>query len=71
MHGSKEARAAESGRPIAEGFPGAQMGKACSAGGSGLIPDQMATHSSALAWTIPWTELPGYEEEGRQRTCPE
>ena len=36
MHGSKEARAAESGRPIAEGFPGAQMGKACSAGGSGL-----------------------------------
>ena len=67
MHGSKEARAAESGRPIAEGFPGAQMGKACSAGGSGLIPDQMATHSSALAWTIPWTELPGGPQSVRSQ----
>jgi len=67
VHGSKEARAAESGRPIAEGFPGAQMGKACSAGGSGLIPDQMATHSSALAWTIPWTELPGGPQSVRSQ----
>ena len=35
-------------------------------GDAGLIPDQvdlleekMATHSSILAWRIPWTEKPG------------
>ena len=39
---------------------------ACSAGDLGLIPEfgrspekGMATHSSILAWTIPWTEEPG------------
>ena len=39
---------------------------ACSAGDQGLIPGQedpleeeMATHSSILAWKIPWTEEPG------------
>ena len=37
-----------------------------SAGDSGSIPDredplekEMATHSSILAWEIPWTEKPG------------
>ena len=44
------------------------MGKesACNAGDPGLIPGsgrslekEMATHSSILAWRIPWTEEPG------------
>ena len=39
---------------------------ACSAGDPGLIPglgrspeEGMITHSSILAWKIPWTEEPG------------
>ena len=40
---------------------------ACNAGDEGLIPGsqedslekEMATHSSILAWEIPWTEEPG------------
>ena len=39
---------------------------ACNAGDPGLIPGsgrspekEMASHSSALAWRIPWTEEPG------------
>ena len=40
------------------GFPGSSDGNAsaCNAEDSGLI---LATHSSILAWTIPWTEEPG------------
>ena len=50
------------------GFPGGSDGKesACKAGDPGLIPgsgrspeEGMATHSSILAWRIPWTEEPG------------
>ena len=50
------------------GFLGGSDSKesACSAGdpgsisGSGRSPGEgMATHSSILAWTIPWTEEPG------------
>ena len=49
-------------------FPGGYDGKefACDAGDPGLILGQedplekgMATHSSILAWKIPWTEEPG------------
>ena len=50
------------------GFPGGSDGKesACNAGDVGLIPESgssplekgMATHSSILAWSIPWTEEP-------------
>ena len=51
-----------------EGFPGGSDGKesTCSAGDPGLIPGSgislekaTTTHSSILAWTIPWTEDPG------------
>ena len=51
-----------------KGFPGGSDGKAaaCIAGDLGLIPgserspgEGMATHSSILAWRIPWTEEPG------------
>ena len=51
-----------------EGFSGGSDGKesACNAGDPGLIPgsgrspgEGTATHSSILAWRIPWTEEPG------------
>ena len=53
------------------GFPGGASGKAWPANagdirGVGSIPgsgrsleEEMATHSSILAWKIPWTEEPG------------
>ena len=50
-------------------FPGGSDGKesACNAGDLGSIPvsgrspgEGMATHSSILAWRIPWTEEPGW-----------
>ena len=44
---------------------------ACNAGDTGLIPgrkdpleEEIATHSSILAWEIPWTEQPGYSSWG-------
>ena len=51
-----------------QGFPGSSDGKefACNAGDLGSIPGSekppekgMSTHSSILAWRIPWTEEPG------------
>ena len=56
---------------VSLGFPGGTHGKepACHSGDirdMGLIPgwedpleEGMATHSSILAWEIPWTEEPG------------
>ena len=50
------------------GFPGGSEGKdsTCNAGDLGSIPrsedpleKRMATHSSILAWEIPWTVEPG------------
>ena len=49
-------------------FPGGSHGKesACNAGDpgpslgwEGPLEKEMATHSSILAWEIPWTEEPG------------
>ena len=54
--------------PVFLDFPGGSDGKesACNAGDPGLVPgledpleEGMATHSSVLAWRIPWTEEPG------------
>ena len=51
-----------------EGFPGGSDGKtsASNAGGlcsspgrEDLLEKGMATHSSIVAWEIPWTEEPG------------
>ena len=51
------------------GFPRGSGGKesACNAGVSGSIPgwegpldNEMATHSSILAWKVQWTEEPDY-----------
>ena len=59
------------------GFPGGSEVKAsaCNAGDLGSIPGsgrsletEMATHSSILAWRIPWTEEPvGLQSVGSQR----
>ena len=55
---------------MTRGFPGGSVAKNPSAnaedtGGGGSIPgagspleEEMATHSSILAWKIPWTEEP-------------
>ena len=62
---------------FSEAFPGGSVGKesACNAGGPGSIPGwgnplekEIATHSSSLAWEIPWTEEPGrVQSMGSQR----
>ena len=58
---------------LSRGFPGGSDGKdsACNAGDLGLIlgwedplKKEMATHSSVLAWRIPWTEEPSYRLAG-------
>ena len=59
------------------GFPSGSDGKAsaCNAGDLGSIPGredslekEMATHSSTLAWKIPWTEEPcKLQSTGSQR----
>ena len=59
------------------GFPGGSEVKASAwnAGDLGLIPGsedpvekEMATHSSTLAWRIPWTKEPGeLQSMGSQR----
>ena len=39
-----------------------------SLGREGLLEKEMATHSSTLAWKIPWTEKPGrLQSTGSQR----
>ena len=62
---------------VLQGFSGGSDGKdyACNAGDPGLIPGLgrslekgMATHSSILAWEIPWTGEPGgLQSMGSQR----
>ena len=55
------------------GFPGGSDGKesTCSAGDLGwedALEKGMATHSSILAWRIPWMEEPrGLQSMGSQR----
>ena len=59
--------------PVPGGFPGGSEDKAsaCNAGDPGWedpLEKEMATHSSILAWRIPWTEEPGgLQSTGSQR----
>ena len=65
----EEATPSEENRPVTTwSFLGGSVSKesACNAGDPGSIPGwedllekEMATHSSILAWEIPWTEEPG------------
>ena len=46
------------------GFPGGSDGKECASNAGNLdwegpLEKEMTTHSSILAWKIPWTEEPG------------
>ena len=57
---------------MSRGFPGGASGKEFpligripltqvrSLGQEDLLEEEMATHSSTLAWQIPWTEEPGW-----------
>ena len=38
-----------------------------SLGREDTLEEEMATHSSVLAWRIPWTEEPGGYSQGLQR----
>ena len=40
-------------------LPTMQEKKVQSLGGEDILEKEMATHSSILAWEIPWTEEPG------------
>ena len=59
---------------MSRGFPGASVSKE-DTGDMGLIlgwedplKEEMATHSSTVAWKIPWTEEPGgLQSMGSQR----
>ena len=43
-----------------ENLPAKQDMQVRSLGRGGILKEEMATHSSILAWKIPWTEEPGY-----------
>ena len=52
------------------GFPGGSVVKnlPVNEGNEGLIPEKMTIHSSILAWEIPWTERPGLQSMGLQKS---
>ena len=44
---------------VKKNLPAMQETQARSLGQEGPLEKEMATHSSSLAWRIPWTEEPG------------
>ena len=44
---------------MVKNLPAMQENSVESLAGEGLLGKEMATHSSILAWKIPWTEVPG------------
>ena len=49
--------------------PAMQETQVRSLGGGNPLEEEMATHSSTLAWKIPWTEEPGgYSPWGRKES---
>ena len=44
---------------MAKNLPAVQKTWVLSLGGEDPLEKEMATHSSTLAWKIPWTEEPG------------
>ena len=49
-------------------LPAMQETRVQSLGQGDLLEKEMATHSSILAWEIPWTEVPGgLQSMGSQR----
>ena len=47
------------GDSVAENLPAMQEMQVQSLGREDPLEEEMATHSSILAWEIPWTEEPG------------
>ena len=45
---------------MVKGLPTMQETRVQSLGQEGLLEKEMATHSSILAWRIPWVEEPGW-----------
>ena len=53
---------------MVKNLPAMQKTRVQSLGGEDLLEKEMATHSSTLAWKIPWTEGPGrLQSMGSQR----
>ena len=60
--------------PVAQtvkSLPTVQEARVQSLGWENLLEKGMATHSSFLAWEIPWTEEPGRLQSMRQRVGPD
>ena len=60
------------GKVLTDGLDGQES--TCNAGDPGLIPalgkspgEEMAAHSSILAWRIPWTEVSGRQQSTRSQ----
>ena len=47
------------GDPVVKNLPAKQDTHVWSLCGEDPLEEEMATHSSILAWEIPWTEEPG------------
>ena len=53
---------------MALNLPAMQEARVLSLGGENPLEKELATHSSILAWRIPWTEKPGWlQSMGSQR----
>ena len=56
---------------MVKGLPTMQVTQVQSLGWEDLLEKEMATHSSILAWRIPWTEEPGgLQSMGSQSQTP-
>ena len=54
---------------VAKNLFAVQETQICSLGGEDPLEEEMATHSSILAWEIPWTEKPGgLQSTGSQKS---
>ena len=52
---------------MVKSLPAVQETRVRSLGREDPLEEEMATHSSILAWTIPWTEEPGGYSPGGRR----
>ena len=52
---------------MVKSLPAVQESRVQSLGWEDPLEKGMATHSSILAWKIPWTEEPGRQSMGSQR----
>ena len=50
---------------MVKNLPAIQASQVPSLGWGDLLEKEMATHSSILAWRIPWTEEPGHLQSMR------